>query len=328
MQENTRKRWINAKYIINLLAVRFFIKHFSISFLILLILFSRGTLYAQAKLNDTINKKRLNTVLISYSAAYAATLGVLYFGWYKDNPATSFHFKDDGESWLQVDKIGHATTAYTFSNYAYWMLRWSGVSNTKSALYGGLMGWGSMTVIEILDGFSAEYGASPSDLLANTLGAGLSVGQNLLWKEQRFTLKFSYTPSEYAQYYPSQLGNSQMQRIIKDYNGQTYWLSASIGSFIRKENRFPKWFCVSVGYGADGMLSPAGNPATDPEGNPLPQFDRIRQYYFSFDIDLTKIKTNSKVLRSTLKTLSFIKIPSPTIELDSNGKFTCYWLYF
>ena len=303
-------------------------QRFAALLLVLTIVFSQNKLHGQVQQSDTLNKKRLNTVLISYSAAYAATLGVLYFGWYKGNPSSNFHFVDDSQNWLQMDKMGHATTAYTFSNYAYWLLRWAGVNNTKSSLYGGLMGFGSMTVIEILDGFSAEYGASPSDLLANALGASLSVTQNLIWKEQRISLKFSYTPSEYAQYYPSQLGKSPPQRIIKDYNGQTYWLSASIGSFLRKESRFPKWLCISFGYGADGMLSTTGNPSFSPEGEPLPQFERIRQYYLSFDVDLTKIKTNSKFLQFTFKALSFIKIPSPTVELNSKGQFTWYWLYF
>lgn len=310
--------------------MRFFKLRAALCFLLLISLGSSSYTDAQtlAAPSDSLNKRRLNTVIISYSAAYAATLGVLYFGWYQGTSSSGFHFLDDSENWLQVDKVGHATTAYTFSNYTYWLFRWSGLNNTKSALYGGLMGFGSMTVIELLDGFSAEYGASPSDLMANALGAGLSVGQNLLWKEQRFSLKFSYTPSEYVKYSPYQLGESQLQSIIKDYNGQTYWLSASIGSFIRKESRFPKWICVSVGYGADGMLAPTTNPAEDPEGNPLPHFDRVRQYYLSFDIDLTKIETNSKALRFTLKLFSFIKIPSPTVELDSKGKFTWYWLYF
>jgi hypothetical protein len=276
---------------------------------------------------DSVNRKRVNTVVITYSAFYATTLGVLYLGWYKDNASSSFHFYDDSQNWLQVDKAGHATTAYTFSNYAYWMLRWAGVNNTKSALYGGLMGFGSLTVIEILDGFSAEYGASATDLLANALGTGLSVGQNLLWKEQRFSLKFSYHPTEYAQYNPSQLGESSLQRVLKDYNGQTYWLSASIGSFIQKETRFPKWICISAGYGADGMLAPVTNPTVDEEGNPLPQYDRFRQYYLSLDIDLTKIKTNSKGLRIVLNTLSFIKIPFPTLEYNSQNQFVWHWIY-
>jgi len=315
---------------INIFAVKVLRQYFGARILILfLFLITCNFLVAQVQneQNDSINKQRLNTVIISSSALYTATLGVLYFGWYKDNPSSSFHFLDDSQNWLQVDKVGHATTAYTFSNYGYWMLRWSGVSNTKSALYSGLMGFGSMTVIEILDGFSAEYGASPSDLLANALGASLSMSQNLFWKEQRISLKFSYYPSDYAQYYPSQLGKSQLQRIIKDYNGQTYWLSASIGSFMKKESKFPKWINVAVGYGAAGMLSPLDNPDYDPDGNPLPEFQRVRQYFLSMDIDLTKIKTNSKGLQIVLKTLSFIKIPFPTLEYNSQGQFVWYWIY-
>jgi hypothetical protein len=282
---------------------------------------------AQAVKNDSLNKQKLNTVVISSSAFYAATLGVLYFGWYHNNPSSSFHFFDDSQNWLQLDKVGHVTTAYTFSNYGYWMMRWAGVNNTKSALYSGLMGFGSMTVIEILDGFSAEYGASASDLLANALGASLSVSQNLFWKEQRISLKFSYYPSDYAQFYPVQLGESQLQRIIKDYNAQTYWLSASIGSFMKKESKFPRWVNVAFGYGAGGMLAPRGNPEFDPEGNQLPHFERVRQYFFSLDIDLTKIKTDSKGLRTVFKTLSFIKIPFPTLEYNSTGQFVWYWIY-
>ncbi|HEY9115547.1 MAG TPA: DUF2279 domain-containing protein [Bacteroidales bacterium] len=296
-------------------------------FILLLLFCNMLSAQVQTVQNDSINKSRLNTVIISSSAFYAATLGVLYFGWYKDNPSSSFHFFDDSQNWLQLDKVGHATTAYTFSNYSYWMLRWAGVNNTKSALYSGLMGFGSMTVIEILDGFSAEYGASGSDLLANALGASLSVSQNLFWKEQRISLKFSYYPSEYAQYYPAQLGDGQLQRIIKDYNAQTYWLSASIGSFLKKESKFPKWINIAFGYGAGGMLAPLGNPEFDPEGNQLPQFDRVRQYFFSMDIDLTKIKTNSKGLRTVFKTLSFIKIPFPTLEYNSSGQFVWYLIY-
>lgn len=306
--------------------MRLFIRCFAALFLLLLFVFSQVNLQAQSQKNDSLNKRRLNTVVITSSALYAATLGVLYFGWYQGNPSSNFHFNDDAQNWLQLDKVGHATTAYTFSNYGYWMLRWAGVDNTKSALYSGLMGFGSMTVIEILDGFSAEYGASPTDLLANAIGASLSVSQNLFWKEQRISLKFSYYPSDYAQYYPSQLGESQLQRILKDYNGQTYWLSASIGSFMKKESKFPRWINVAVGYGADGMLAPLGNPEYGPDGEALPEFQRVRQYYLSMDIDLTKIKTNSKGLKIAFKTLSFIKIPFPTLEYNSQGQFVWYWL--
>jgi hypothetical protein len=278
--------------------------------------------------NDSINKKRLRTVVIGSSAAYATSMVVLYYAWYKDNLSWGFKFIDDSDYWLQVDKFGHATTAYTLTNYGYWMLRWSGVNERKSIWYGALMGWGSMTVIEILDGFSEDYGASWADLAANTLGSGLFIGQQFLWHDQRIRLKFSYHPTEYAQYNPSQLGENELQRILKDYNGHTYWLSASIGSFIRREHKFPDWISVSGGYGAKGMLGPQSNPEYDENGNPLPQYDRVRQYYLSMDIDWTKIKTNSGFLKFTFKLLSFIKLPFPTLEYNNQDGVVWHWFYF
>ena len=285
--------------------------------------FSQYTIYP-----DTIHRKRLNTVIIATTVTYAATLTTLYFAWYKDSPSSSFHFIDDSRYWRGVDKIGHAQTAYTFSNYGYWMLRWAGVSNKKAAWYGGLIGFGSLTVIEILDGFSAEYGASYSDLLANGLGAGLSVTQNLLWDEQRIMMKFGYHPTEYAQYRPEQLGETTSQRILKDYNGHTYWLSLNIKSFMKKESRFPGWINIAAGYGAKGMLGPESNPEFDDDGNPLPHFDRVSQYYLSMDIDWTKIKTNSGFLKFTFKLLSFVKLPFPTLEYNSQDGFVGHWIYF
>ncbi len=277
--------------------------------------------------SDTINKKRLNTVIYTGAGLYAATLGVLYLGWYKDNKLTSFHWYNDNKGWLQVDKVGHATTAYIISNYAFWSLRWAGVDNNRSAIYGGIMGWSAMTVIELLDSFSAEWGASSGDLIANTVGAGFFTGQQVLWKEQRVRIKFSYHPTDFPNYRPDLLGNNSLQSILKDYNGQTYWLSANIASFIRNDTKVPKWLNISFGYGATGMLGTFSNPP-DYNGKPLPYHKRTRQYYFSLDIDWTRIKTNSALLRFTFKALSFIKIPFPTLEYNKENNFVFHYLYF
>ena len=282
---------------------------------------------SKPKEQDSIIRKRLNTVIYTSSAVYVTSLVVLYYGWYKDNPMTSWHFIDDSHYWLQVDKVGHAITAYTISNYGHWMLRWAGVNNKKASWYGGLMGFGAMTVIEVLDGFSASYGASATDLLANAMGCGLSVTQNLFWREQRFRLKFSYHPTDYAQYNPDQLGKTTLQRMLKDYNGHTYWVSMNIRSFIKKDTRFPSWINVAVGYGADGMLHPLKNPEFDEDGSPIPHFDRVRQYYLSMDIDWVKIKTSSGFLRFVFKALSFVKLPFPTLEYNSKDGVVWHWIY-
>jgi hypothetical protein len=278
--------------------------------------------------NTAINKKRLNAVIYGSAAAYTVSMVGLYYIWYKDNLELPFHFINDSKYWLQIDKVGHATTAYTLSNYAYWLLRWSNVPENKSIGYGAMMGFGAMTVIEILDGFSADYGASWTDLAANTLGTGLFAGQQLLWHEQRFRLKFSFHPTDYAQYMPDKLGHGPFQCWLKDYNGQTYWLSANIQSFIKKETKFPSWINVAVGYGGKGMLAELTNPEYDAEGNPLPQYDRVRQYYLSMDIDWTRIKTNSKFLKFLFKGLSFVKLPFPTLEYNQEDQLVFHWLYF
>ena len=56
-----------------------------------------------------------------------------------------------------------------------------------------------LTIIEILDGQSAEWGASSGDLIANSLGSFLAIGQELKWNEQRIQLKYSYIPSQWAE---------------------------------------------------------------------------------------------------------------------------------
>ena len=299
----------------------------TIVFVLLLILSLSAICQTNETYPDTINKKRLNTVIYTSAGLYTATLGVLYLGWYKDNESSSFHWYNDNQAWLQVDKVGHATTAYIMSNYAYWSLRWAGVDSNKSALYGGLMGWTAMTVIEILDAFSAEYGASPGDLIANTVGVAFFTGQQLLWKEQRIRLKFSYHPTEFAQYRPDLLGETGLQSILKDYNGQTYWLSANINSFLKDESKFPRWINVSFGYGATGMLGSYSNPPIW-DGNELPYYERTRQYYFSLDVDWTRINTHSSLLRFVFKALSFVKVPFPTLEYNKENQFVFHWMYY
>ena len=277
--------------------------------------------------NDSIHKGRLTGVLITGGVLYTGTMIGLYNLWYKDYPQSSFHFINDNNQWLYMDKIGHVTTSYWIGRIGYEALKWSGVSRKKAIWYGGSLGFVFTTTVEIFDGFSAEWGASPGDLIANTAGAALFIGQQLIWDEQRFLLKFSYTPSEFAQYRPDLLGSNHLQRILKDYNGQTYWLSTNIYSFLPGESKFPKWLNVAFGYGASGMLGARSNP-DEHNGHPLPYYDRYSQYYFTLDIDLTRIKTRSETVRLLLNIIGFIKIPFPALEFNSHDKVKFHWLYF
>jgi len=284
----------------------------------LLILFSVAHVQAQ---QDTLNPKRLKTVIAAESIIYGGAMTGLYSLWYKDVPSSSFHFFNDNQQWNQMDKVGHGVTSYYIGKAGYEVLKWSGVNNKKSVWYGGSLGLFFLTSVEIFDGYSSNWGFSWGDVAINTAGTGLFIGQQLAWNEQRILLKYSFHQSEYWQERPKVLGETFMQQSIKDYNGQTYWLSTNIASFLGKESKFPKWLNFAIGYGADGMI----------EGSPYklyPNANRIRQYYISLDVDLTRIKTKSKVVNALLGTFGFIKFPMPTVEFNSNNIVKLHGFYF
>ena len=177
----------------------------------------------------------------------------------------------------------------------------------------------------MFDGFSAQWGASKGDLLANATGSGLYVAQQLLWKEQKIIPKFSFHYTPYASARPNLLGDNFANQIPKDYNGQTYWLSANIHSFFKSSKVVPKWLNVAVGYGAEGMIT-----GKDEFVNTvfLPTDKRYRQFYLSLDVDLTKIETKSHFIKTILTVFNTIKIPAPTFEIKGLGGTKFHWVYF
>ena len=146
----------------------------------------------------------------------------------------------------------------------------------------------------------------------------------MIWNEQRIIPKFSFHTTKYADLRPELLGKSVSEQILKDYNGQTYWLSANLRSFM-PDSRVPKWLNIALGYGAEGMLS--ATPSSD-VGLALPDYERYRQFYLSLDVDLTKIDTKSTLLRTLFSLFNTIKIPAPTFEIRGSQGVKFHWIYF
>ncbi|MFL0354453.1 DUF2279 domain-containing protein [Xanthomarina sp. GH4-25] len=288
-----------------------------------------GTSFSQSQLNtflkpsDSLNKSRRNTVVISEASIATLTLVGLNQLWYADYPKSKFHTLNDNNEWLQMDKLGHVYSSYQLGRIGANMLAWSGVSKKDQLIYGSTIGVAFLTVVEVFDGYSEEWGFSWGDMAANVTGAGLYVGQELLWDEQRFTLKYSFHRTDYAQQNPDKLGNGFSEEFLKDYNGQTYWLSFNIHSFF-KDSKIPTWLNVALGYGADGMIS-----GTNTNGNEAKTYQSpYRQYYFSLDVDLTRIKTNSHVLRTIFDVLNVIKVPFPALEFNGENGIKLHGIYF
>lgn len=258
-----------------------------------------------------------NTVALIGTGTMVGTMAVLNSAWYTQYDRSAFHSFDDSGEWLQMDKAGHFFSAYTMGRWGH--AAWDGCGTTRreSILLGGGLGLLFLTGVEVLDGTSAGWGFSWSDMGANVAGASFFMGQEALWRDQRISVKLSAHATPYAAQRPDLLGESLGERILKDYNGQTIWLSGNLRAF-GLGGALPPWLNLAVGYGADRMLT----------AFPVPGDGRYRQYYLAPDLDLTRIRSGSRLVRTLLFVLNGIKVPLPGMELRSNGRVLFHGLVF
>ncbi len=272
--------------------------------------------------NDSlfVFKKRKLALGISSIALTSGSLIYLNQAWYQEYNTSKFHEFNDNNEWFQMDKYGHIFTTYQTGQLMMNAMDWAGYSKKNQLLIGGLSGFAYMSAIEVMDGYSEGWGFSWGDMGANALGSGLAIGQKALWNEQRIQLKFSFYQSNYAKYRTNLLGESFTSQILKDYNGQIYWLSINPSSFMKQESKFPKWLNIAVGYGANGMIGARDNNflIQDADGT-IRTFNRYRQGYLSLDVDFNRIKTKSRFLKSIFSYINIVKIPFPNLEV-SEGK--------
>lgn len=272
-------------------------------------------------------------VAIGNVAGYGGVMIGLYSAWYKNYPQSNMHAYNDIKEWMQIDKIGHAYSAYAESKASMEMWRWTGISRKKQIWIGGLSGAVYQTIIETLDGFSAEWGWSWPDFGANIIGSGMFIAQELAWNDQRIQFKWSFHRKSYSDPMLSNRSNelfgTGVQRFLKDYNGQSYWLSTAPAAWI-PNCKLPAWLQISIGSGAEGMFGGYSNIGKNPDGSihfSRPDIKRYRQWYLAPDIDLTKIHTRKKGIKTLLNIINIIKFPTPGLEL-SNGKLKWRWLIF
>ena len=272
--------------------------------------------------------QRRQVILAAGTAGlYAGSMLALDQLWYEDFPRSPLHSFDDSKQWLQMDKLGHVTTSYQIGKAGYAAMKWAGAKDQTARWLGGGFGFIYLGGIELLDGSSEEWGFSWTDFASNALGSALFISQEALWKEQRIQLKYSFQKSPYVQYRPELLGSSPSETWLKDYNGQTYWASIKVASFLGEDTFWPKFLCLAIGHGADGIIGASSNPLFDNNNMPYPTFDRQRQWYLSFDLDLSVFASRRRIIKAVLNTFGFIKIPSPTL-MYQNKKFTFYPIYF
>jgi hypothetical protein len=78
------------------------------------------------------------------------------------------------------------------------------------------------------------------------------------------------------------------------------------------------------------MLGGRENKWTDENGNTVDRTDaeRYRRIFLSLDLDLTRIPTRNKFLKSVFSVVNVLKIPAPALEYDTRGNWKVHGIYY
>ncbi len=293
---------------------------------------------------DTLNKKRAKTAIVVGASAYALASAWMYTSWYADSKRTNMHSFNDWNEWRNLDKYGHATTSQYQSYLAYRGARWIGYDEKRSLLIASGTAMLLQSTVEIMDGFSAEWGFSWSDMGFNVAGISLFAFQQAQWGEQRIRLKMSTQIKEYSNSPISSatgamtttlngraddlFGKPFYERLLKDYNQQTYWLSFNLHAFNR-QSKVPAWLNVAIGVGANNMFGGFSNSWYEENDEySVDHLIRHTQYYLAPDVDWTQIKTESWFIKSLFDLMSVIKFPLPGLRYDSQSGMKWLWIAY
>lgn len=291
---------------------------------------------------DSLDHQRFGWSLGLGTTSYVAGSTWLYTSWYADYPMGRFRTFDDSREWMGMDKAGHIFSAYMQGAICYRGAKWTGLSENKSILVGAISGGLFQTTVEVMDGFSEQWGFSVADLGANLVGTGLWTAQQIAWGEQRIAVKFSGGFEDYS-HIPVQpgadltfddradhlYGSSRIERYLKDYNSQTYWLSVNVHSWLGNGSRWPEWLNIAVGYGADNMYGGFSNTWDTADGITYDLTDshpRTSQFYLSPDINLSRLPVRLHWLKGLLHIGNVFKVPAPAIEINTQGQVVFHLL--
>lgn len=315
------------------------------AFVVIVLLANKANCQSFFTPSDTLNKKRFVSVL-AITATTATTFSIgLYNTWYTKYPTESFHLFNDFGEWGHMDKVGHSYTSYLQSYLSYRGAKWTGLAEKKAITTGIICGTLFQTTLEVFDGFSSEWGFSLSDMGANLVGVAAFASQQSYWGEQRITLKESFmqvrhpsspilsdnglATSSLKQRADDLFGSSFLERYLKDYNSQAYWASVNVHSFLHDGNKWPQWLNIALGYGSENLYGGYEN-TWEENGNTFTLdknvYPRYHQFYIGLDIDLPKLKPRNPFLKSVVSIINIFKIPSPAIEINTQGEIKLHLL--
>ena len=289
--------------------------------------------------------KRKKVFLTAGITSYTTMATSLYFAWYRQFETRRFHFFDDWGEWERMDKAGHIYSAYIQAELVHELSGWAGYDEGQALLLGSLSSIAGQLTIEIMDGFSSGWGFSVTDLGANFIGTGGFYLQQKHWGEQRLRIKMSYWPVDYdtapvhseSGFLNMSLhdrsralyGTSGIERFLKDYNGQTIWISANIKSFL-PDSHWPDWLSLALGYSGHNLYGGFSNQwAINDETFTVDNISQPRsgQLVLALDYDFSKIKARRPFPQTLLKVMNIFKWPAPGVSYDRERGVVFHLIY-
>lgn len=279
---------------------------------------SDSLVYKAVASPNQLKKVRLWTVGATSLLTLGSTYVYLDRTWWHGK-GIPFHF-DEGRDLTYasgLDKVAHFMGGAFTSEMYYSAFRWAGVSERRAEW----LALGSAAFvelgIELKDAYSPTYGFSWRDVAAGTLGGFWPMAQRHSRFLRNAQWKFSYwqqTPK-----YFNERGIPVQRFSVDDYLNQTYWFSFSpeyIGGE-RWQRAWPDWLQLSIGMGLEAETWSIHHNGLGGR----------HEWYLAPDINLVKLfRPRRRVAKLILGALSYIKIPTPTLQLGP--KLQWHWLYF
>ena len=193
------------------------------------------------KFNELPRKKK---AIYFNTAAITGTLAIGAVSW--DYYSSSFDFRNEG--WLDpdtnyggADKFGHAFGGYALTGVYNSIYKKFGYSDEKSIWYGALSSWTLMTIVELGDGFSQDYGFSVQDEVFNTAGVALGYFRH---RYPRLKEIFDYR----LEWIPSQEFRDGHADPFTDYSGHKNIIALKPAGILQSENPLLKAIDLDIGF--------------------------------------------------------------------------------
>jgi hypothetical protein len=248
---------------------------------------------------------------INYSLLYG--MGALYLGagigvhiyqrnaWWKEN-RTGFHFQNDWPYALWSDKLGHFYAATLLVHAFSAGFEAANFQTEDAMVYGTIAALAFQYYVEVEDGFGAQWGFSPGDAIANTLGAGYALSQFYFPYLQNFQFKYSYYPSV-------KMRNGEHKgNIFDDYEGQKHWLAFRMKNLLpdNLSKIWPSFLNLAVGMGVKDLDGKGGGR---------------REIFIALDLDVLQLPFNGKFGNFVKNSLNYFHFPMPGIRISPDAAF-------